>query len=799
MNTPATDSPVDRLLPQCPNCHAFMWSNDDRKHRNRLCKIIQNSSSVQVLWDSIIDDDGKVDNGFIKDGSMVAEVTDVTLRDKEIDQIPEHLRDSLLLMNEIGMKALDLSDGDAVKVRSLSYTNKESIWSLICWSCPTIKRPCHVSFPTFDDHMPSEGDTILVERITGVENAQSIFLRAVKSDSLEADIIVDMKKKLNGRKVYNGMRVKLADDEEFILNINNKADISAALSTMTINGDGKLDGWPIFYSVGTETRLQFPPASSVTFADVAGIDEQIEQMKDFLVTTVERKTLVRKMKGSPIRGVLIHGFTGTGKTLAVNAFINEYSHLLFCVHIDAARLISKNAEATDKKISSIIDLCIEQSPSVIFVDRLEVIASSKKSQTDIEKKLISCLLSQFDKISSLDYAKDVFLVGVTNQSDVIDSVLKGPSRFDVEIEFPIPLAKHRRSIFSVLMGKVHHCVPRDVMINLSEGAFSFTGADLKSVVSRATISAIKGDRDIITEEDIRSAFKSVRPSAMREILLEVPSVKWNEIGGVSSLRVKLEQMVLWPFKHPEYFETVGIPPRKGILMYGPPGCSKTMIGKALATESNLNFISIKGPELFNKYVGESEKAVRDIFKRAKQASPSILFFDEIDALAPERSSSSSSSSNNNVSDRVLAQLLTEMDGIEKLGEVIIVAATNRPDMIDPALLRPGRLDSVIYVPLPDATARKEIFLIRTQQMPLDADVNIDSLVRYTEGYSGAEVTAVCTEAGLLAMTDSLSSGVKVPDIRVMQSHFETALKSIPPRTTKETIVFFERYQHNQGK
>lgn len=322
------------------------------------------------------------------------------------------------------------------------------------------------------------------------------------------------------------------------------------------------------------------------------------------------------------------------------------------------------------------------------------------------------------------------------------------------------------------------------MDSLAEGAYSFTGADLMFACREATLVALKDRRDHLIAQDLEAGLKTVKPSAMREIMLEVPKVYWTDIGGMQDVKNKMMRMVVWPLTRPEAFTKLAIEPPRGILMYGPPGCSKTMVGKALATESKLNFIAIKGPELFNKWVGESERGVREVFRKAKQASPAILFFDEIDALATERGTSSG---NSNVGDRVLAQLLTELDGIEKRDAVIIVAATNRPDIIDPALLRPGRLDSIVYVPLPDFETRKDIFAIRTRNMPLDFDNAPEVLAQLTAGYSGAEITAVCQEAGLLALEKDIEA------TQVTLRDFERAVEVVRPRTPPEKVKFYEEY------
>lgn len=342
------------------------------------------------------------------------------------------------------------------------------------------------------------------------------------------------------------------------------------------------------------------------------------------------------------------------------------------------------------------------------------------------------------------------------------------------------------------MRNFKHSLNEDDVKEVGESAHSFTGADLLLACREATLLALKNDVNLISTDLLKKCLKNIKPSAMREITLEVPKVRWSDIGGMEHVKKKLKQAVVWRFKHKEALKRVGAKPKKGILLYGPPGCSKTMIGKALATESGLNFLAIKGPELFNKWVGESERAVREVFRKAKQASPAILFFDEIDALAAERGGGATGSSNSStVGDRVLAQLLTELDGIENLDDVFIIAATNRPDMIDRALLRPGRIGDIVYVPLPDKTTRKEIFEISTREIPLDFEENkneeLEKLAARTDGYSGAEIAAICQEAAYFALEKDIEAK------NVTFGHFEQALDSIPPRISKEMTDYYDKY------
>ncbi|EDL35116.1 spermatogenesis associated 5, isoform CRA_b [Mus musculus] len=401
-----------------------------------------------------------------------------------------------------------------------------------------------------------------------------------------------------------------------------------------------------------------------------------------------------------------------------------------------------------------------------------------------------------DGIGSEGSEGRVLVLGATNRPQALDAALRRPGRFDKEIEIGIPNAQDRLDILQKLLRRVPHLLTKAELLRLANNAHGYVGADLKALCNEAGLHALRRvlrkqpnlpDSKVagmvkITLNDFLQGMNDIRPSAMRE-------VSWSDIGGLENIKLKLKQAVEWPLKHPKSFNRMGIQPPKGVLLYGPPGCSKTMIAKALANESGLNFLAIKGPELMNKYVGESERAVREIFRKARAVAPSIIFFDELDALAVERGSSSGAG---NVADRVLAQLLTEMDGIEQLKNVTVLAATNRPDRIDKALMRPGRIDRIIYVPLPDAATRREILNLQFHSMPISNEVDLDELVLQTDTYSGAEIIAVCKEAALLALEENIKADC------IMKRHFTEALSIVTPRIPESLRRFYEDYQEKSG-
>lgn len=789
------------VLKECKECHCLLSAKDTALHTKSFCDLVRDDLEKAVEIG---------EHGFIISSTLHALVADVEVKE---DELPTHISsfrlENCLAMNQSAMDHLEISPGDAVHLSLTGFTT-----ILLAFPVTSVKGPCKVVLPdAIHNYFRDVHSLCSVKKISVDSNASKIIVSCPSTNYNPIDATISLRARLNNVPIFEGMQVLVdvsGSQLKFIVTqvnpSNDSNDLSGQIDRLSINASGKLCK---FYKMIESSRIFTEENSSlpkVTFKDVAGLEKEIKLLEKYILLPLKQLSSEKITKSYPLpHGILVHGFTGTGKTHTVNAFINEHCHSLYCVKVDSASLIARSAESCEKKIRSLFTLAVDQVPSVIFIDRVEIICSTKKTPTENEKQICYFLLTQLELLDSRKRSSfnlpSVTVVGLTNQPDSIDTCFKGPGKFEFEIEFPIPIAESRKKIMSTLLSRGPHNIESKIYTEIAGDAFGFTGADLESVISRAYSDALEDGRSEINADDLKRNINSSKPSAMREIILEVPAVRWSEIGGVECIKKKLEQMIVWPFKYPNFLKSLGIEPKKGILMYGPPGCSKTMIGKAIATEYKLNFLSIKGPELFNKFVGESEKSVRDLFKRARQAAPSIIFFDEIDALAPERGNSGSSSSN--VSDRVLAQLLTELDGIESRSEVIVVAATNRPDIIDPALRRPGRLDSQIYVPLPNETARREIILIRTRKMPLDKSVDIDKLVDEMKGYSGAEITAVCTEAGFAAAAssiDNLNDGEEpnVSSVKVTWLHFESALKSIKPKTSEKMVHFFNSYSQNCG-
>ncbi|KAJ1800064.1 AAA+-type ATPase [Coemansia sp. RSA 2399] len=528
---------------------------------------------------------------------------------------------------------------------------------------------------------------------------------------------------------------------------------------------------------------------------VGGLDDEINAIRLLVEASLEQPELYTRCRLNPPRGVLLYGPPGTGKTLVART-VAMGSKAFFTV-INGAEITNKYYGEGEKAIASIIKEAHDNSPSIVFIDEIDALCP-RRSDSDSEagKRVVATLLTLMDGTGTTSLDR-VFYIGATNRPSAIDSALRRPGRFDQEMEIPIPDKQARLSILNKKLDRTPNTLTDTQRAALAAELHGFVGADIEALVREAGIHAIREldsqetraiadggaielDMLCIGYENIRHALKTVKPSSMREIMLEIPNVSWDDIGGQQDTKDQLKEAVDWPLNHAEAFRRLGIRPPKGVLLYGPPGCSKTLTAKALATEAKVNFIAVRGPELFSKWVGESEKAVRDLFRKARAAAPSIVFFDEIDALTVSRGSSGEGTS---VADRVLSQLLTELDGIEPLVEVTVVAATNMLENIDPAILRPGRIDRKIYVGLPDKSTRKAIFDIQFRGMECGPNVDVDELVSKTDGFSGAEVVSLCQEAGMKAMNDD-------PDAMCVEMwHFLGCLAEFKSRVSLEALEY----------
>ena len=552
-----------------------------------------------------------------------------------------------------------------------------------------------------------------------------------------------------------------------------------------------------------ETRVEVLPRPipkmarlyRTTYEDIGGLHEEIQRIREMVELPMRHPELFSRLGIEPPKGLLLHGPPGCGKTLLARAVANE-SEANF-IAINGPEIMGKFYGESEKRLREIFEEGERKAPSIVFIDEIDAIAPKRGEVTgEVERRVVAQLLALMD---GLEARENVIVIGATNRPNALDPALRRPGRFDREIEIGIPDRRARLEILQIHTRGVP--LAKDVDLKkLSSTTHGYTGADIAALSREAAMKALRRylpeidlekpippsvlNKMQVEMRDFIEAYKAVTPTAMREVYIEVPNVPWSDVGGLKEVKQLLREVVEWPLKKAEMFKRMGIKPPRGILLYGPPGCGKTLLARAVATESEANFISIKGPEVFSKWVGESEKAIREVFRKGKMAAPSIIFFDEFDALVPRRGLGYG---DGRVTERVISQLLTEVDGMIMLEDVVVIAATNRPDIIDPAVLRPGRFDRLIFVPAPDKRARVEIFKVHTKGMPLASDVSIEKLADTAEGYSGADIATVCREAGMSALRrDTNAKQVELKD-------FESAMERIPPSVTPKVNEWYDEF------
>ncbi len=655
-------------------------------------------------------------------------------------------------------------------------------------------------------------DTVSVEK-ADIKPAKQISIALPQNLRISGNIGGHLRDKLAGRPVTKGQNIQVSFGFGFMASSNQAIPLKIAET----DPDGT-----VVVTDSTEVSLSQQPAEkiqsggrgqgdtpSVTYEDIGGLQGELEQVREMIELPMRHPELFQRLGIDPPKGVLLHGPPGTGKTLIAKAVANEIDASFHT--ISGPEIMSKYYGESEEQLRDMFEEAEEEAPAIVFVDEIDSIAPKRgEAGGDVERRVVAQLLSLMD---GLDERGEVVVIGATNRVDALDPALRRGGRFDREIEVGVPDRDGRKEILQVHTRNM----PLSDTVDINEFADSthgFVGADLESLAKEAAMNALRRirpqldlesdqiDADVLDSllvgnKDFKEALKGIEPSALREVFVEVPDVTWTDVGGLNETKDRLRETIQWPMEYPSVFEEMDMQSAKGVLMYGPPGTGKTLLAKAVANESESNFISVKGPELLNKYVGESEKGVRDIFKKARENAPTVVFFDEIDSIATERGGNTGDSG---VSERVVSQLLTELDGLESLEDVVVIATTNRPDLIDSALLRPGRLDRHVHVPVPDETGRRAIFDVHTESKPLAESVDLDILAAETEGYVGADIEAVCREASMSASREFIHSvnpeevEESVGNVRVTMQHFRDALEEVGPSVTAETRQEYERVE-----
>jgi len=551
------------------------------------------------------------------------------------------------------------------------------------------------------------------------------------------------------------------------------------------------------FKLGSLTKAVDASVPRITYDELGGLKSEVQKIREMVELPMRHPELFDKIGVEAPKGVLLYGPPGTGKTLLAKAVAGETN--AHFISLSGPEIMGKHYGESEERIREIFTQAEENSPSIIFIDEIDSIAPKRDEVSgELEKRIVSQLLTLMDGMKSRG---KVVVIAATNRPDSIDPALRRPGRFDREVEIGIPDDEGRFDILSIHT----RGMPIDKKVNLkqiSKTTHGFVGADLEVLSKEAAMRSLRRilpeidlDEDKIsseilqkieiTSDDFREALKEVRPSALREVQVQIPDVNWDDVGGLDELKDELREAVEWPIKHKEAYDYVNVETPKGVLLHGPPGTGKTLIAKALAKMTESNFISIKGPELLSKWVGESEKGVREIFRKARQAAPCIIFLDEVDALVPRRSSGNSDS---HVTENIVSQILTEIDGLEELHNVLIIGATNRLDIVDEALLRPGRFDRIIEVGNPDFEGRKHIFEIHTKKKPLESNVDIKKLVEVTDGFSGAEIAAITNRAALVALKRYVSGkSQNIKEIKITQQDLIDAVDKVRPQKKEAPI------------
>lgn len=678
----------------------------------------------------------------------------LTLRVAETN--PKFVGRGVALVDPKVMEKLSLSTGDVIEIRSSRKKTFVLLWS----SQPDDYGRGLIRIDGYTRNNSGVGidDRVNVQKVTNVTKAEQVIL----SPTEELNIVgleEHLPELLDGRVVAKGDMMPLnimGRKIGFVItSISSSPDAAASLVDSNLTE----------FIIGSVPKAGAGVVPRITYEDIGGLKNEVQKVREMIELPLRHPEIFERIGIEAPKGVLLYGPPGTGKTLLAKAVANETNANFYS--IGGPEIMSKFHGESEERLRETFKQAQENSPSIIFIDEIDSIAPKREEVSgDVEKRVVSQLLTLMDGIEGRG---KLVVIGATNRPNALDPALRRPGRFDREIEIGIPDEQGRYDILQIHT----RGMPLIEDVNLESMAkvtHGFVGADLEALSKEAAMRSLRRvlpeinmeqstiplevlNKIKITDEDFQNALKEVQPSAMREVQIQRPNVKWDDIGGLIEVKEELAEAIEWPLKHADLFNQADVRPPKGLMLYGPPGTGKTMIAKAVATTSEANFISLKGPELLSKWVGESEKGVREIFRKARQAAPCIVFFDELDAVAPRRGRSEGDA---HVTERVISQMLTEMDGLEDLKGVVVIGATNRPDIIDEALLRPGRFDRILEVPFPDKEARREILKIHTRRKPLDNTVDMEKLVELTNGFTGADIAAIVNAAAMSAIKEHVT-------------------------------------------
>ena len=709
----------------------------------------------------------------------------ITLRVAETN--PKFVGRGMALVDPKVMGQMDLSTGDVIEV-----SGKKKSYVLL-WSAQSEdygKGLIRIDGYTRNNIGIGIDDSVTIRKVDA-KKAEQVILAPTEELNI-VGLEDHLPELLEGRVVTKGDIIPL--------NIMGRRIGFAVTSTSPSNTASLIDSNTTEFVIGTVPKTAAGKGvPRISYEDIGGLKNEVQKVREMIELPLRHPEIFERIGIEAPKGVLLHGPPGTGKTLLAKAVASETNANFYS--IGGPEIMSKFYGESEERLRQVFKEAEENAPSIIFIDEIDSIAPKREEVSgDVEKRVVSQLLTLMDGLKSRG---KLVVIGATNRPNAIDPALRRPGRFDREIEIGIPDEQGRLEILQIHTRGMP--LTEDVDLeSIARITHGFVGADLEALSKEAAMRSLRRilpeinleqpkipaeilNKIKVTRQDFEEALRDVQPSAMREVLVQKPNVNWEDVGGLQEVKEELQEAIEWPLKHADLFAQADVQPPKGILLYGPPGTGKTMIAKAVATTSESNFISIKGPELISKWVGESEKGVREVFRKARQAAPCVVFFDELDAIAPRRGGSEGDS---HVTERVISQVLTEMDGLEDLKGVVVIGATNRPDIIDEALLRPGRFDRILEVPIPDKEARKQIFQIQTRKKPLDASsVNIDMLVDVTEGMTGADIAALVNAAAMTAIKEYIENKEKSGGkLKISMKHFEAALNKIKAKNLNSTTT-----------